>query len=126
MPFYEEDYSQIADPLQWLLTYEAKWLPDSHYYNHIFVRCPADVSPELARRVHDTVTRAYRAMGMRDFGRMDVRLRDGVPYVIDINDLPDLSIGSGFPQNALAAGYEYPQAIEQILDLALRREGWRT
>jgi len=124
LPLYEQDYSAIEDPLHCLLTYEAKWLPESPYYHNITVRCPAEIAQPEAEMVRHTVLRAYRALGLRDFCRIDIRLFNGTPYVIDINDLPDLCPDSGFARTTQIAGYSYPQTIERILQLALAREGW--
>jgi D-alanine-D-alanine ligase len=125
LPISEQDYSQIPDPLQCLLTYEAKWDPDSPYYHSIQTRCPAVLSPKEKARVNEVSVSAFRAMGLRDFGRVDIRLNEGVPYVIDINEIPDLAPDAGFWNSARAAGYTYPHMVERILKLALRREGWR-
>jgi D-alanine-D-alanine ligase len=124
LPIAEEDYSQIPNPLEWLLTYEAKWDAASHYYNHIFARVPADLTPAEAQAVHAAAEGAFHAIGLRDFGRVDIRLQDGIPYVIDINELPDLAPDAGFWNSARAAGMTYPQMIDKIIRHALRREGW--
>jgi D-alanine-D-alanine ligase len=124
LPIAEQDYSAIANPLNRLLTYDAKWVEDSAYYHNIPTRVPADLTPEQARLVSETTVRAMRAMGLRDFCRADIRYEDGVPYIIDINEIPDLALGAGFPNSALAAGYAYAEIPEHILRLALKREDW--
>jgi D-alanine-D-alanine ligase len=124
LPLSGYDYSCIEDPLQWVLTYEAKWLPESPYYRNIKVRCPAELNDEDKNIVVDAAIKTYRTIGLRDFGRVDIRLFNGIPFVIDINELPDLSIDSGFPNNAQAAGISYAEMIQHILQLALKREGW--
>jgi D-alanine-D-alanine ligase-like ATP-grasp enzyme len=68
---------------------------------------------------------AYKAIGLRDFGRIDLRYYNGTLNIIDINDNPDLSLASGFPHSAEVGGYSYPEMAERILDFALKREGWR-
>ena len=73
----------------------------------------------------DTAIRAYRAIGMRDFGRVDIRYHNGIPYVIDINEVPDLSPNAGFFNSARTAGYTYAEMVKQMLELALEREGWQ-
>jgi D-alanine-D-alanine ligase len=125
LPISEEDYSSISDPLQRLLTFEAKWEPDSYYYKNIMARCPADISPEDEIRIQQVAVATFHAMGLRDFGRVDIRYHEGIPYVIDINELPDLSPESGFWNSARAAGWLYPVMIEHILQHALKREGWQ-
>lgn len=124
MPIAEEDYSWVKDPLQCLITYEAKWLPESPYYQNIIVRCPAELTADEERRVKFTAIQAYKAVGLRDFGRMDMRFFNGIPYILDINELPDLAPDSGFANTASVAGYLYADMVEHIVHLALEREGW--
>lgn len=124
LPIAEQDYSFIDDPLQRLLTFEAKWEPESFYYKNIISRCPAPLSSDEEMRIHQVAVDTYRALGLRDFGRVDVRYDNDVPYVIDVNELPDLSPESGFWISARSAGYQYPEMVESILQHALKREGW--
>lgn len=125
LPISEQDYSLIDDPLHHLLTYDSKWLPESYYYDKIITRCPAILEREEEERIAETALRAYQAVGMRDFGRVDIRYHNGIPYVIDINEVPDLAPGSGFSNSATAAGYSYAGMIQRILEEALEREKWQ-
>jgi D-alanine-D-alanine ligase len=121
----ENDYCNIENPLQRLLTYEAKWIAESPFYQNILIRCPAPLEPVEERLIFQTAIDAFHAMGLCDLGRVDLRYYNLVPYVIDVNEIPDLSTDSGFPREAGLAGYSYAQMIERILDAALKREGWR-
>jgi D-alanine-D-alanine ligase len=123
LPISEDDYSNIVDPMHHLLTYDAKWNPESFYYQNIAVHCPATISDADRICIEQAAIRAYKVVGLRDFGRVDIRYRDGIPYVIDVNELPDLSEDSGFPNSTHAAGYSYSQMVHRILEIALRREG---
>ena len=125
MPISEHDFSAVTDPLKSLLTYESKWVEDSFAYNEFRVICPAQLPAAEEQNVKTVAVGAFRAMGLRDFGRVDIRYRDSVPYVIDINEIPDLSPDAGFARSAGIAGYGYDQMVNHILDLALHREGWR-
>ncbi len=124
MPVYEQDYSLISNPLEWLLTFESKWNRDSFYYNNITVRCPADLKPEEASYLQSIAIRTFQSIGLRDFGRVDMRYKDGKGYVVDINDIPDLSPNSGFPRTAAIAGYDYNSMVKRLVELAMKREGW--
>jgi D-alanine-D-alanine ligase len=122
LPISEMDYSCISNPLERLLTFEAKWEPESYYYKNIMATCPANLSEEEEIRIQQVAVAAFHAMGLRDFGRVDIRYYKGVPYIIDINELPDLSPESGYWNSARAAGYQYPVMIERILQHAMKRE----
>jgi D-alanine-D-alanine ligase-like ATP-grasp enzyme len=73
----------------------------------------------------DVAVKAYHAMGLSDFGRVDIRYFNQVPYIIDVNEIPDLAPGSGFPNAARQAGYPYPRMVEHILKLAMERAKWQ-
>jgi D-alanine-D-alanine ligase len=123
LPMIEHDFSLVADPLAHVLTYEAKWIPDYYYGQSIVWRCPAEIPDEMNRSLADTAKKAYRALGLRDFARIDFRYYQGIPYILDINEIPDLHPEAGFAQSALAAGYSYEAMVQNILDIALKREG---
>jgi len=125
LPISEDDYVWISDPLERLLTYEAKWIPESPFFQNIFIRCPAELPPQLEARLIEVCRAAYKAIGLRDFGLIDLRYYNESLNIIDINDNPDLSLASGFPHSAEVGGYAYPEMAERILDFALKREGWR-
>ncbi len=123
LPIAEDDYTTIADPLKRLLTYESKWDPSCAYYA-IPSRIPADLTPAEHRLIASTARRSFRAVGLRDLGRVDIRFLDGIPYVIDINEIPDLAPDAGFWHSAQVAGLTYPRMINKIVTNALHREGF--
>jgi D-alanine-D-alanine ligase len=125
MPITEHDFSAMDDPLKSLLTYESKWIEDSFTYNEFRVICPAELTSVEEENVKNVAVGAFRAIGLRDFGRVDMRYRDGIPYVIDINELPDLAPDAGFARSAEMAGFPYDKMVDRILNLALHREGWK-
>ena len=124
LPIAEDDFSAIPDPLQHVLTYESKWKPESFSFQNIPSRIPAALTRKEEQAIRKTAEHTFRAVGLRDFGRMDIRFDNGIPYVIDINELPDLSPDAGFWSQAKAAGLTYPQMVERILTHAMKREGW--
>jgi D-alanine-D-alanine ligase len=125
LPISEQNYSLISDPMQWLITYEAKWDPESPYYHNITSLIPAPLTPDEECIVRQAAETSFRALGLRDFARIDMRFYNNTPYVIDINELPDLAMDAGFWKSAKVSGMTYPHMIEHILKLALEREGWR-
>ena len=124
LPIAEDDFSAIPDPLQHVLTYESKWKPESFFFANIPSRIPASLTRKEEQAIRKVAEHTFRAVGLRDFGRMDIRFDNGIPYVIDINELPDLSPDAGFWSQAKAAGMTYAQMVERILVHALKREGW--
>ncbi len=124
LPIAEDDFSAIPDPLQHVLTYESKWKPESPFFQNIPARVPASLTPKEEQTVCKVAEDSFRAVGLRDLGRVDIRFENNIPYVIDINELPDLSPDAGFWNSAHARGVTYPQMVERVLKHALKREGW--
>jgi D-alanine-D-alanine ligase len=84
--------------------------------------CPAPLPKEQYAAVEEAARVVWRTLGCRDVSRIDFRLRDGVPYFLELNPLPglnpessDLVIMSGI------VGWTYERLIETILNAALTR-----
>ena len=72
--------------------------------------------------IERTAIAAFRALELRDYGRVDFRVADdGTPYVIDVNPNCDISPGAGVARAATAAGMTFPQLIGRICEIAWER-----
>jgi D-alanine-D-alanine ligase len=121
LPVAEIVYGEMPAGSPRILTFASKWDPDSADY-HASVSVEArDLSPELRGEIERTALAAWRALGLRGYGRVDLRVDDaGRPYVIDVNPNPDLSRDAGLALAASRAGIEYAELVEGILLGALR------
>ena len=122
-PFFEIDFSDMPDELPKIVSFEGKWVEDSVEYKGTRpVRCEG-LGAGLRATVAKTALDAFRAVSLRDYGRMDIRLsKDGIPYVIDVNPNCDLSdLAGGYSRAAKAAGLSYKELILRISELALSR-----
>jgi D-alanine-D-alanine ligase len=104
-----------------IVTFSSKWDPEVSTFTSI-TSVPAVLRPPELRRVAALGRRAFEVLGLRDYGRVDMRLdARGVPYVIDVNPNCDLSEDAGFSRAARRAGLSYPGLIWQILQSAMER-----
>ncbi len=88
--------------------------------------CPADFDAVTTKRIQDAAFGAFRAVGGRDYARVDVMLRaDGRPVVLEVNTQPGMTETSLLPKAAAAAGLNYAQLCQRMVDLALERNGWK-
>jgi D-alanine-D-alanine ligase len=123
-PFFEIDFSDMPSDRPNIVSFEGKWVEDSVEFKGTRpVRCER-LSVELRAHIAKTALQAFRAVGLRDYGRIDFRLSAaGVPYVIDVNPNCDLSdLAGGYSRAAKAAGLSYKELILSIVELALTRQ----
>ncbi len=84
--------------------------------------CPAEFDAATTARIQGAGLAAFRAIGGRDYARVDVMVRaDGVPSVLEVNTLPGMTETSLLPKAAAAAGLDYPALCQRMIELALRR-----
>jgi D-alanine-D-alanine ligase len=128
LPLYEMRFKGGVDedgkPLPRIITYRAKWDPYSREHHAVEGKCPVeDLPPELAARLQSIALRAYRALGCRDYARVDMRVdpATGNAFVLEVNPNPDLADTCAFAASALAAGRTYPQLICELITIALER-----
>lgn len=83
---------------------------------------PARISDELTKKVQEMAVWVYKAIECRGFGRIDMIICEGKPYVLEINTIPGLTSASLLPKEAAAAGITYPELIEKLIDFALEKK----
>jgi D-alanine-D-alanine ligase len=94
------------------------------YERQVRYECPARLPPTVLEAVEQTALAVHKALGCRDVSRVDFRLRDGVPYFLEVNPLPGLNpVTSDLVILARGAGWSYEGLIEGILRAALGRLG---
>jgi D-alanine-D-alanine ligase len=122
LPLSEIDFSRLPEGEPNIVSYEAKWNEGSVADEGTRPVLHPQLPPAVAARVRRVAVEAFRALGMRDYGRVDVRLSPaGIPYVVDVNPNCDLSPNAGMARAAAAVGIEYPALAKLLVRYALRR-----
>ncbi|APV44404.1 D-alanine--D-alanine ligase [Dehalogenimonas formicexedens] len=121
LPLSEIIYT-LPPGLPKILTFAAKWEPESSYFQNTNVKCPADITPELASDLRSTALAAFNAIGCRGYARVDMRLdSEGQPVVMEVNANPDLSPDAGTVRQAKKAGLSYKGMVKRIIEFALEK-----
>jgi D-alanine-D-alanine ligase len=85
--------------------------------------CPADFDAATTGKIQAAALAAFRAIGGRDYARVDVMVRaDGSPVVLEVNTLPGMTETSLLPKAAAAAGLSYADLCQRMIDLAMQRK----
>jgi D-alanine-D-alanine ligase len=122
-PPVEMDFSGLPEGLPHVAGTKAKWKKNSVEYKGT-KSVLADIPDELRAKLQKAALDAYRALRVRDYGRVDLRLTDtGEIYVIEVNASCYLEAESEFAMGARAAGIEFSELVQKIVDLAVERYG---
>jgi len=82
--------------------------------------CPARLPAELVFKAQQAALVAHRALNCRGYSRTDMIISDGVVYVLETNTIPGMTENSLLPKAAKAAGIEFPQLLDLLINLALQ------
>jgi len=84
--------------------------------------CPAKIDKEKTRVIQELALRAFRALGLEVYGRVDVILSEsGEPFVLEINTIPGMTEASLLPEAAAVAGISYADLCLRIVELSRAR-----
>ncbi|MBI2850834.1 MAG: ATP-grasp domain-containing protein [Chloroflexi bacterium] len=122
LPISEIVYS-LPPEMPRILTFAAKWEPDSPYFHATKAVCPAKIKPAEKERIAATALAVFRLLGCKSYARVDMRVdRQGRINVIEVNPNPDISPGTGAARQAAAAGMTYTEFVGKIIEIALEKE----
>jgi len=89
-------------------------------------RCPAQLPDHVVETVSQATLDAHRALGCAGYSRSDFVIgADGRPFWLEVNTLPGLSHHGNLATMAAAAGIDYDQLVQRILDTAHTGGGYR-
>jgi D-alanine-D-alanine ligase len=104
-----------------IYSYEAKWNMSSDEFKNTPLGTVVDVPPAWSERIRRDALLAYKLIGLRDCGRIDLRVtEDGRPFILEVNPNPYLH-GEGVIDGLKAIGRSHAKFIENMVWLALAR-----
>jgi len=122
LPPVELDLSKLPKGMPRIAGKEVKWEKGTEAYDATRSAVAHDLPEELGRRIQETALAAYVALGLRDYGRIDLRVApQGEIYVIEANPNPWLAPEAELAMAAAAAGRDYPKLIGEIVERAVSR-----
>jgi len=122
LPLVEMDLSDLPAGVPRIASGEVKWGKGTEIYRRVRSRVVEDLDAKLVEKIQERAIAAYRALKLRDYGRIDLRLTPkGEIYVLEGNPNPWLSSGAEFAMAARASGRTYTDMLREIVDLAMAR-----
>ncbi len=122
LPIWELLFTKAPEHVPRIATAKAKWDLKYQEKQGIVTQAAADLPAGADVAIPRLVKRVYRSLGMDGYGRIDLRMNaEGRVYVIEANPNPQLAHGEDFADSAHAAGIEYEELVQRILNLGLAR-----
>lgn len=123
LPIVEMTFGEPETADHRIATFKAKW--DEEYRKRKRIRnvFAKGLSAEVTAAIEDICTRAFHALWLQDYGRIDLRLtHDDQVYVLEANPNPYLARENEMADAAEKAGMTYSAFIQRIVDEALKRD----
>jgi D-alanine-D-alanine ligase len=125
-PVWEMSFAQMPDNRWRIATERVKW-STQYQKKHGIMTNAAKLDAAAVDRIQRIAKRAYRALDLNGYARIDLRMDDeGSAYVLEANPNPNLAYGEDFAESAEAAGISYEQLLERIMTLGIRWKPERT
>jgi D-alanine-D-alanine ligase len=126
LPPIELDFSKFPEGRPRIASWEAKWGDEGAGEGEEFAGTesvfPSDLTDELRDRLQETAVAAFKALRLRDYGRIDLRVSaEGEVHVIEVNPNCYLEANGEFARAAAHDGLEYDALISRIVELASAR-----
>jgi D-alanine-D-alanine ligase len=102
-------------------SYAAKWDSSSRDHRARTLDYPAELEPNLAERVAAVSKAAYRALDCRGFVTIDLRIREGEPYILEVNPNADIKPSTCLTDLLQMSGIEYGDFLWQMIRGAMDR-----
>ena len=103
-------------PLSGVYDYSARYTAGQTEYF-----APARLDDDVAVAVGKAAVTVHRALGLRDLSRIDLVVKDGVPYVLEANSAPGMTETSLLPMAVQAAGLSLGEVLRDLLQRAVDR-----
>jgi len=81
---------------------------------------PARLPKDKINEIQKLAERVHRLAGASGFSRVDIILRDDIPFVLEINTIPGMTSLSLLPQGAKASGYDFSSLLDEIVKYTLK------
>lgn len=121
LPISEIRFDEMPAGLWRIVSYRAKWETGSDEDLGTMPQCPADIEPALAARLRTIASEAWRVVGGSGVCRVDFRVDDRGPWILEVNANPDIAADAGLARMARAAGMDYTELIGAVCDEAFSR-----
>ncbi|QQE13880.1 D-alanine--D-alanine ligase [Planctomycetota bacterium] len=120
-PIWELEFKKLREDAPRIATGRIKWDLKYREQAGIDSGLALDLPENLLKEIPHFCKRAYKALTLSGYARMDLRLTpEGKIYLLEANPNPELAYGEDFAESAETAGISYEKLLQRIINLGLR------
>lgn len=124
LPVWELLFENLAPGASPIATAHVKHNPEYQKRRGIYQQRAEDLSDSLREHIIRTTKRIARTLDLDGYNRVDYRLgKEGKLYFLEANPNPEIAKSEEFASASEEAGMSYPELIQRIVELGLRRAG---
>ena len=121
MPVWELFFTNMPAEAKRIATDRVKWSVKYQKKYGIESGPAKDLPEDIADRIQHVCKRAYRALELSGYARIDLRLDDaGKVWLLEANPNPQIAKGEDFAASAEKVGIGYDSLLQRIINLGLR------
>lgn len=122
LPVWELNLSQLPEAAPRIVTSRIK-MDVAYQKKYNITSAPADLPADVQQRIRKIALRAYRALCLSGYARLDMRMTpSGDVYVLEANPNPQIARDEDFAASAAADGVDYPSLLKRIVSLGTSYE----
>lgn len=119
LPVWELKFEKVDNPEKAIYTTKAKFNTKYRKENGIKTQ-KADITPEQEKKIQNICRRAYKALNLNGYARIDLRMNnEGEVFILEANPNPDIASDDEFALSAGHEGIKYPELLSKILSLGI-------
>jgi D-alanine-D-alanine ligase len=122
LPISEITFDGLPEGKPKIVNYDAKWKEDSIDYKETKRSCPAKVDDALGEKLRELALKAGSLFECTDYFRVDFRVKGNQPYILEVNQNPDISEDAGLFAMSQVKGYSYKEMIDKIIINAMKKD----
>jgi D-alanine-D-alanine ligase len=107
--------TQIIPKTREFFDYEAKYTAGATDE----ITPPRDFHGEIIQRIQEIAVCAHKILDCGGMSRTDMMIKDNAIYVLELNTIPGMTEFSLYPQAAKAAGIEFPDLLDKLIQIAI-------
>ena len=121
LPVWELFFTNMPDGARRIATDRVKWNVKYQEKYGIDSGPARELTPERCEEIQYLCKRAYRALELSGYARIDLRMDDaGSIWVLEANPNPQIARGEDFAASADKVGLSYEGVLQRIINLGLR------